>query len=116
MLVNLKSNRNDEKTNKPVVLLVHGMLDSGDAWILNTKEKSIGFILVDAGYDVWMANTRGNKYSTNHTTLDPSKDWEYWDHSLTTDVAKYDMPAFIDHILDKTNVQNMTIIGHSQAT
>jgi pimeloyl-ACP methyl ester carboxylesterase len=44
-------------SQKPVVLLIHGLIDSSDSWLVNGRENSIGFILADAGYDVWMANT-----------------------------------------------------------
>lgn len=33
------------------------------------------------GYDVWLANSRGNAYSRNHTHLDLKSD-EYWGFSF----------------------------------
>ena len=40
---------------------------------------SLGYILSDLGYDVWMGNARGNSYSRGHTTYDTddSKFWEF---------------------------------------
>lgn len=61
----------------PPVLLVHGIQDSADAWVVNDEE-SPAFILSNAGYDVWLANFRGNKYSKLHTSLEIMTP-EYWD-------------------------------------
>lgn len=50
---------------KPVVLYQHGLVDSC-ASILASEEESLGLKLVNLGYDLWMNNSRGNRYSKDH--------------------------------------------------
>jgi gastric triacylglycerol lipase len=58
---------------KPI-FLQHGLLDSSDTWIINDEDKAPAFILANAGYDIWLGNSRGNKHSRKHVKYDPDKD------------------------------------------
>jgi lysosomal acid lipase/cholesteryl ester hydrolase len=63
-------------------------------------EQSPAFILAKAGYDVWLANLRGNKYSKRHAEyLATSED--FWDFGWE-EHANYDLPAYTEFILKKT--------------
>ena len=66
-------------TSKPVVLFQHGLLDNSDTWITNDPDKAPGFMMVNAGFDCWFSNARGNKYSRYHTYLsrDSKEFWEF---------------------------------------
>lgn len=41
----------------------------GKTWLLNPSDQSLAFLLADNGCDVWIADTRGTKYSLGHKTL-----------------------------------------------
>lgn len=96
----------------PVVFLLHGFLDASSTWVINHRNHSLGFILADAGFDVWMGNSRGNIYSQRHTHLFPNQS-EFWAWSYD-EMAKYDLPAMINFILQTTGAEQLTHIGHSQ--
>merc|ERR1719495_1263875 len=75
----VESNGGDQK---PVAYLQHALTSSSSEWVFGPPSKSLGFVLADMGYDVWMGNSRGNTYSRNHTTLEScsgSRCKEFWD-------------------------------------
>ena len=49
-------------------------------WLLNSADQSLALILADNGYDVWIANTRGTRFSRRHVSLDPSNPVHYLPH------------------------------------
>uniref|UniRef100_H2XR44 Lipase n=1 Tax=Ciona intestinalis TaxID=7719 RepID=H2XR44_CIOIN len=101
------------KTREPVFLL-HGLLSSSDCFLTNLVNESLAYILYNAGYDVWLGNVRGNRYSRKHVTMSPD-DLEFWDWSFDQ-MGQYDVPAMINHILNVTGHPRVHYIGHSQGT
>ena len=97
---------------KPPVLLQHGILDSANCWIMNYAEVSPAFVAAEAGYDVWLGNSRGNTYSEANTHLDPDKDEkEFWDFSW--DTMHLDITATMDYMLTQTGQDKIAYVGHS---
>lgn len=48
------------------------LFQDASTWLVNSPDESLGFILADNGYDVWLANVRGTQYSSGHTSLIPN--------------------------------------------
>nr|CAH7769725.1 unnamed protein product [Callosobruchus chinensis] len=108
-------NDTDSSQERPPVLMMHSLLCSSMDWVYQGPEKSLGFLLADAGYDVWMGNVRGSTWSRKHVKLDPDKDNDYWEFSFH-EHGYYDVAAYIDYILNVTQHKQLYYIGHSQGT
>lgn len=59
----------------PIEFFLFGVcgVQDGMTWFLNPPEQNLPMILADNGFDVWIANTRGTRFSRRHTNLDPDK-------------------------------------------
>ncbi|CAF1336184.1 unnamed protein product [Adineta ricciae] len=106
--------RKSTTSGRPV-LLQHGLLDAATTWVMNFPDQSLGYILADAGYDVWLGNMRGNYYSRAHTKYNPDHDEEFWDFSWD-EMAGIDLPSMIYYILNVTKHTQIGYVGHSQGT
>jgi len=69
--------KNGNKSKGPVIML-HGVSNSSNCFIVNMCTKPPAFILADANFDVWFLNNRGTHISREHETLDPENDEDYW--------------------------------------
>jgi len=110
----IKLNTPNNHLHLKPVLIVHGFMHSSEAFIRQDANDSLPLVLNEAGYDVWLGNNRGNKYSHKHITKKPTSD-EFWDFSLD-DMARYDLPSMIDYILAQTGAPSLTLVGFSQGT
>ena len=102
------------QTQRPVVLLMHGLFDCSFTWINNFRQQSLAYVLVDAGFDVWLGNVRGNFYSRNHTTLNPDEKAFWW--WTLDEMARHDLNATTLYILQHTGQLQLSYVGHSQGT
>ncbi|KAF7819441.1 triacylglycerol lipase 2-like [Senna tora] len=103
----------DKGSKKQPVIIQHGVLVDGMTWLLNPPEQSLPLILADNGFDVWIANTRGTRYSRRHTSLDPSSP-DFWNWSWD-ELVSYDLPAVFGYVFSQTG-QKINYVGHSQGT
>lgn len=79
LLVLMKEKNTTIVSGKRVIYMQHGLIDSSDTFILNHEQKAPAFILANKGYDIWLGNIRGNRYS-NHALSPNVRD--YWEFSF----------------------------------
>jgi pimeloyl-ACP methyl ester carboxylesterase len=98
----------------PAVFLQHGLFGSADNFVMNDK-MSPAFILARAGYDVWVGNSRGSRFSRGHLDYDANTDQDFWRFSIDT-MAFNDLPAVTDYIREKTGQDKISFFAHSQGS
>uniref|UniRef100_A0A0E0QMN5 Lipase n=1 Tax=Oryza rufipogon TaxID=4529 RepID=A0A0E0QMN5_ORYRU len=97
----------------PPVFLQHGLFQGGDTWFINSAEQSLGYILADNGFDVWIGNVRGTRWSKGHSTFSVH-DKLFWDWSWQ-ELAEYDLLAMLGYVYTVTQ-SKILYVGHSQGT
>lgn len=98
------------KTNP--VIIGHGLSINSLAFLVRGA-KSYTKILVDEGYDVYVINWRGSRFSRGHTKFSTNND-NYWLFSFHQ-MGIYDLKAVTSHVYQKTK-QKAFYIGFSMGT
>ena len=102
-----------ENKGKLPLLLVHGAMDSAAGYIVKSSEdRAWALQMVKKGYEVWLNNSRGVKYSNRH---ERDGEWslrERWDFTWA-EMGYYDIPAVIEYILSVTGAPKVTVAAHS---
>ena len=98
-----------------VIFIQPGFMCS--SWVFfQLGKNSLPFLLIEKGYDVWIANNRGTLFSMEHISKNSEElNGDYWDFSMDENVI-YDLPANIDYIKQTTGAKKINYIGHSQGT
>lgn len=106
--------RSQNSLLKRPVIINHGLLDNCYSFLALNKTHALPYLLADEGYDVWLTNNRGSTFSIEHEVLDS---WDFgssfWDFSFD-ELAKFDLPAHVQYVLDITKTEKIDFIGHSQ--
>jgi len=127
--------RSDTKPNGRSVLFQHGALMDATVWLLGptfSANKSFDDVhiflkLADEGYDVWVGNNRGTRYSNENPRwpnadkhdsknyLYPEENAAKYDFSYF-EMGKYDVPSMLDKIIEVSGNEKVSYIGYSQGT
>jgi len=78
------------------------------------EDNAPGLQLANRGYDVWLGNVRGNKYSREHVNLS-HHDLEFWQFTFQN-MSRFDLPASFEYIHNYTGGEMINYVGHSQGT
>ncbi|KAG7753951.1 hypothetical protein KL911_002427 [Ogataea haglerorum] len=93
-------------TSGPPVLLLHGLLQSSGSFV-TSGYKSLSYLLLRNGYDVWLGNNRCG-FHPQHTSLGPN-DPKMWDWDLT-EMTRYDVPhAAVERVRDRLRGQDLGV-------
>lgn len=79
--------------------------------MVNGKQ-SLVFRLIEKGFDVWVNNSRGTKYSKEHKIFDVDKEpQKYYDFSFH-EIGVFEMPALFKFVVKKTGFKKISCVAH----
>ena len=103
------SNRNGRS-----IILQHGLIDAAWSFLILGKD-SLPKKLCDEGYRVYLPYVRGTQFSRSHLDYKSTLNSDYWNFSFDQ-MAEYDLPAIINTVKERDQVEQVYFIGHSQGS
>ena len=104
--------RDTEGKTRPV-LIMHGSYQNPTIILKDVEGKNtLPLQLYDEGFDVWLGGVRG----TNDAVCQDGEDCGYDDLMNWATYGTVDFPAFVDSILERTEQQQLDVVGFSRGT
>lgn len=113
VLTLLRITRVGYENRKPrdVVFMMHCLMCSCGAYIAGGQNQSLAYQFANEGYEVWLGNARGTRFSDEHSFLRKNSP-KFWDYSLH-EIGSIDLPTMIDLVLKRTRRNSLHYVGHS---
>ena len=93
--------------------MIHGAFGTGYGMLEGLYTgRGLPNLLIERGYEVWLGNNRGTPYSNYNIKDDTWSEKERWDFDWS-DMGQYDIPAFVDKIIEVTGKPKITLMGLS---
>ena len=85
-LFRIPHGKSQSTPNQKKAVLWHGLLGSSFSYVTNQGDQSLSYIMADAGYDVYLPNSRGNTFSRKNIHYDINNT-KFWDFSFDEQVT-----------------------------
>lgn len=92
--------------------LMHGLFRNSSDFLATGPNIALAYYLADHGFDVWLGNARGTKYSREHVHH-PYDSKEFWKFSFH-EIGLFDVSAMVNFMLSHTKEESSFYVGHSQ--
>ena len=100
--------KNENNRNGKSIILQHGLLDGAWTFLILGKNSLAYKLAEEYGYIVYLPYVRGTQFSKSHLDYGTGLIFDYWDFSFD-EMAKYDLPAFINFVKKKTELKKLII-------
>jgi lysosomal acid lipase/cholesteryl ester hydrolase len=103
---------NEKVDFRGTAFLMHGLFRNSADFLATGPKVALPYLLSDNGFHVFMGNSRGSKFGTQHEKYS-LKSREFWNFSWH-EIGLYDLSAMIQYTLKHSASNKVFYVGHSQ--